>query len=329
MPEISPNASRPADPPQVPRAGEDWQHELIHELATAALVEQRRTRRWSVFFRFAFLVYIVAVPLLYVPWGDLGSGSGDGHTAVVELSGVISATSDASAARITKGLRAAFEDENTKAVVLRINSPGGSPVQSGYIYDEMQRLRSEHPEVPLYAVITDICASGGYYVAAAADRVYADKASVVGSIGVISNGFGFVETMDKLGVERRLIAAGENKGFMDPFSPLKPDEVRHFKAVIGEIHTQFINAVKTGRGDRLSNEVDLFGGLVWTGERAVTLGLVDELGSTRSVARDIVGAEDLVDFSSRRGVLDRLAERVGVSLARALLAEGGWAASLR
>ena len=304
-----------------------WERKLVSELALAGLVEQRRARRWNIFFKCAFLSYLIIVPLLYIPWSSLSPGGGEKHTALVELSGVISADSTASADRVVGGLRAAFEDENTAGVVLRINSPGGSPVQSGYIHDEILRLRELHPDTLVYAVIVDICASGGYYVAAAADQIYADKASIVGSIGVISSGFGFVGSLDKLGVERRLIAAGENKGFMDPFSPTKPAEVEHFRKLITEVHDQFISVVESGRGERLSSDNQLFGGLVWTGERSVELGLVDALGSASYVAREVIGAETIVDFTPRQRVLDKLSDRLGISMARALMSHG-WLPSL-
>ena len=303
-----------------------WERKLVADLALAGLVEQRRARRWNVFFKCAFLSYLIILPLLYLPWGELTSGDGK-HTALIELSGVISADSLASADRVVGGLRAAFEDENTAGVIIRINSPGGSPVQSGYIHDEILRLRALHPDTLVYAVIADICASGGYYVAAAADQIYADKASVVGSIGVVSSGFGFVDSLEKLGVERRLIAAGENKGFMDPFSPIKPDEVRHFRTVIKEVHEQFIGVVENGRGERLNPEDELYGGLVWTGERSVSLGLVDALGSASYVAREVVGAETIVDFTPRRHVIEKLTDQLGLSLAQGLMSQG-WLPSL-
>ena len=234
-----------------------------------------------------------------------------------EVSGVISSDSEASADRVITALRAAFESSNTLGVIMRINSPGGSPVQAGYINDEMARLREEYPEIPLYAVITDVCASGGYYVAAAADEIYADKSSLVGSIGVLSNGFGFVGTMELLGVERRLLTAGESKGFLDPFSPLKPKDVAHFQAVLAQMHQQFIDVVRAGRGDRLVAGEELFSGLVWSGATSVELGLVDGLASSSHVAREIIGAENIVDFTTKPSVFERLAQRTGVAMARA------------
>lgn len=291
-----------------------WEQALLEKLALSSLKEQRRARRWGIFFKFTFLAYLTLLLFLYVP-GDIFSTAGtDSHTALVELSGVISADSDASADMIVTGLRAAFEDDNTAGVIVRINSPGGSPVQAGYINDEILRLRAEYPDIPLYAVITDICASGGYYVAAAADKVFADKSSIVGSIGVIINGFGFVDAIEKLGIERRLLAAGEHKGLLDPFSPLKTDEVSHFKKMLAQIHQQFIDAVREGRGDRLSSDPTVFSGLVWTGEESLALGLVDALGSSSYVAREVIGVEEIVDFTPRRDFLERFAERFGAAV---------------
>lgn len=295
---------------------EAWQRDLINRLSFASLIEQRRARRWGIAFKFAFLIYLVIVTLVYLPlslFPDVESGK---HTALVEVQGLISDQSDASADVVVSGLRAAFEDDNTVGVILRINSPGGSPVQAGYINDEIVRLREKYPKTPLYAVITDICASGGYYVAAAADKIYADKSSVVGSIGVLMNGFGFVDTMEKLGVERRLLTAGEHKGFLDPFSPVNPEEVSHVQKILDRIHHQFIDAVKRGRGDRLKENASLFSGLIWTGEESIELGLVDALGSSSYVAREIIGAEEIVDFTPKRGYLEALAERFGAAFGR-------------
>ncbi|VFM98195.1 MAG: protease-4 [Candidatus Kentron sp. G] len=237
---------------------------------------------------------------------------------------MIAEGSDASADRVISGLRSAFKDKNTKGVVLRINSPGGTPVQAGYINDEIGRLRDEYPDIPLYAVVTDICASGGYYVAVAADRIYADKSSVIGSIGVLVNGFGFVGAMEKLGVERRLLTAGKHKGFLDPFSPADPEEVSHLQSVLKEIHQAFIDTVRKGRGDRLrGEESELFNGLVWSGKQAIRLGLADELGSSSYVAREVIGAEEIVDFTWERDYLERFAERFGAAVTEALTTQAG------
>ncbi|MDH3514149.1 MAG: S49 family peptidase, partial [Gammaproteobacteria bacterium] len=224
----------------------------------------------------------------------------------------------ANADNIISGLRAAFENKATQGIVLRANSPGGSPVQAGYIFDEIRRLRTKHPKIPLYAVIGDVCASGCYYAVAAADKIYADKASVVGSIGVLMNGFGFVDTMKKLGVERRLMTAGEHKGFLDAFAPLKPAEVKHAQQLLDEIHRQFIDTVRQGRGEALKETRDMFSGLFWTGEEAIRLGLVDSLGGASYVAREVIGAEDIVDYTYRENVFDRFARRLGTAMAQTL-----------
>jgi protease IV len=288
--------------------------------AREALREQRLARRWNAFFKALFFLYLLAILVLSMPNLSRGSWlSGEKFTALVDLQGVISSDSRASADAIITGLRAAFEDSNTAGVILRINSPGGSPVQSGYINDEIRRLRDKYPDIPLYAVLQDICASGGYYVAAAADEIYADKSTIVGSIGVRMDSFGFVESMDKLGIERRLLTAGEHKGFLDPFLPLKDDDVHHINSVLGEIHEQFINTVRAGRGDRLVESDELFSGYVWTGERGLALGLVDALGSSSFVAREIIGAEEIVNFTPRQDLLDQFARKVGASLSDLML----------
>jgi len=283
--------------------------------AIEALREQRLARRWNNSFKALFFVYLLGIAFVSMQGMPLSLPfSDDKFTALVDLQGVIASDTDASADIIVTGLRAAFKDEKTAGVIIRINSPGGSPVQSGYINDEIYRLKAKYPEVPVYAVIQDIGASGGYYVAVAADEIYADKSSIVGSIGVRMDGFGFVESMEKLGVERRLLTAGANKGFLDPFLPLKPDDLQHVRGVLGEIHEQFINTVKKGRGDRLSNSPELFSGYVWSGERCLEIGLIDALGSASFVAREIIGAEKIADFTPRRNVLDQFAKRFGASI---------------
>jgi protease-4 len=314
-------------PPARPDAGETgpWERELLTRLAFASLLEQRRARRWGLAFRGALLVYLTVLLVLYTP-GEWWSSTGEGrHTALVDVRGIIRDGGEASADRIVAGLRAAFEDDDTAAVILRINSPGGSPVQAAYVNEEIRRLRGEHPDKPLYAVISDMAASGGYYLAVAADRIYANQSSIVGSIGVLMNGFGFVDAMDKLGIERRLLTAGEHKGLLDPFSPSRELEVNHIETMLEGIHAQFIDAVKQGRGDRLAADDRLFTGLVWTGEESVGLGLVDEIASAGQIARDVVGAEEIIDFTLRRSYLDRLAGKIGSQLAegalQALIAE--------
>jgi protease-4 len=237
---------------------------------------------------------------------------------VVELNGIIAPGSDASAENVILGLQAAFKDKSTQGVILRINSPGGSPVQAQTIYDEMRRLRRKYPDIPLYAVVEDICASGGYFVAVGADRIYVGKASIVGSIGVLMNGFGFTGLMDKLGVERRLITAGKNKGMLDPFSPQREQDKVYIEALMQDIHQQFISVVREGRGKRLKESPDMFSGLIWTGEKSVELGLADGYGSLDSVARDVVKAEDVVDYTKKEGFAEKVARRFGAAMASSL-----------
>jgi protease-4 len=295
-----------------------WERDVLNRLAFASLNEQRRARRWSIFFKGLMFLYLFALLALMLPGQQGGSVKLGRHTALVEVKGIIADGTEASADNIVTGLRKAFEDKNTAGVILRINSPGGSPVQSGYVYDEIKRLRAKYPAIPLYAVVSDMCASGGYYIAAAADSIYANKASVVGSIGVLMNGFGFVDAMDKLGVERRLLTAGEHKGFLDPFSPSRPEDVAHIKTILGDIHTQFITAVTEGRGARLKDDPALFSGLVWTGEQGMELGLVDGLASASQVARDVIGAENIVDFTPRPHYFEKLAASLGTAMANGM-----------
>lgn len=315
----NPNSAHPPHDSQPTAGQEHWERDILNRLAFASLNEQRRARRWSVFFKALAFIYIGAV-LFYLPadWRSTSMPGGP-HTALIDVEGVIASNSEASADLIVTGLREAFKDKNTKAVILRINSPGGSPVQAGYVYDEIKRLRKLHENIKVYAVVTDVCASGSYYIAAAADQIYADKASLVGSIGVLMDGFGFVGTMEKLGVERRLLTAGKHKGMMDPFSPLKDDDRQHLQNMIDDVHQQFISAVKKGRGDRLKDDPNIFSGLVWNGDQSMELGLVDALGSSSYVAREIVGAEKIVDFTPRHNILDRFADRLGASLAKLMI----------
>lgn len=297
---------------------ERWERRVLERMAESAFKEQRRSRRWGIFFKSLLFIYLFALLFVAFPERTDKTIATGGHTAVVEVRGVIADATPADADRVIKGLRRAFENDDTKGVVVRINSPGGSPVQAGLIYDEIQRQRRQHPETPVYAVVEDICASGGYYIAAAADEIYANRASIVGSIGVLMNGFGFVEAMDKLGVERRLLTSGENKALMDPFSPVDEGEVEHLQGMIDDIHGQFITAVKEGRGDRLADTPELFSGLIWTGQEGLDLGLVDGLGDLRHVAREVVGAEELVDFTPRRNYLEQLARQFGGGAAKTL-----------
>ena len=302
----------------------EWQEDVISKLAFAAVDEQRRARKWNIFFKILFFAYLLIIFITAYSSSDGTSNLGKStkHTALVEVQGVIADGADASADNIIQGLREAFEEPNAKAVILRINSPGGSPVQAGYVYDEIKRLRKKHKDKKIYAVISDMCASGGYYIAVAADEIYADKASIVGSIGVLMNGFGFTEAMKTLGVERRLYTAGSSKGFLDPFSDVKKSDKAHIQKLLGTIHTQFINTVKEGRGKRLVDDEKLFTGLVWTGEESVELGLTDGLGGSSFVAREIIEAEKIIDYTPRPNYLDRFADRLGVAMAGVF--EGGF-----
>jgi protease-4 len=302
---------------------EGWEKQVLEKLALATLQEQRRARQWSIFFKSLAFIYLFILLFFGLGWfgGDEISMSGK-HTALVELRGVISPDSISSADNVNAGLQHAFKDAKTQGVILRINSPGGSPVQAGYINDEIRRLRAEYPEIPLYAVVEDICASGGYYVAAAADRIYVDKASMVGSIGVLMNGFGFTGAMEKLGVERRLITAGENKAFLDPFSPPNTEQEEYAKRMLNDIHKQFIQVVQQGRGQRLKEEPEIFSGMVWTGQKSIELGLADAMGSADYVAREIIKAERIVDYTTREGFAERFARRFGAVTAEALIRAG-------
>lgn len=271
------------------------------------------------FFKCLLALYLLALLILYMPtdWSDLSRTSVK-HTALVDLKGVISDSSEASADNIITGLRDAFEDENTAGVILRANSPGGSPVQSAYIYDEIKRLRELYPDTPLYAVVTDVCASGCYYVVSAADDIYVNNSSIVGSIGVRMDSFGFVDTIKMLGVERRLYTAGESKGFLDPFTPSKPADVAHVKLLLESIHEQFISAVKSGRGERLKDNQKLFSGLVWTGEESLPMGLADKVGSSGYVAREVIGEEEIVDFTEKQDLWEKLGDRIFVAMAKGM-----------
>lgn len=301
-----------------------WAQDTLERLVFASLKEQRAARRWSTFFKLAFLAYLLLIGYMMLRPGFGGGDAAGRHTAVVEIRGVIADGQEANADHIISGLRRAFENKDAAAVIMRINSPGGSPVQAGYVNDEVRRLRAQYPDKKVYAVVTDICASGGYYIAVSADEIYADKASIVGSVGVLMDGFGFVGTLEKLGVERRLVTAGESKGFLDPFSPQKEEDMEHLRSMLGDIHRQFINVVRQGRGDRLKENDKLFSGLTWTGEESLKLGLIDGLGNSSYVARELVGAERIVDYTHRPPVFERFAGKLGVVLAdRVVGAFGG------
>ena len=303
-----------------------WQ--LLEKTLLASVQEQRRARRWGIFFKSLTFLYLFVMLVMFSPLMDFEKGASRkaSHTALIEVKGMIADTEAASADNIVGSLRSAFEDEKTKGVILRINSPGGSPVQSGYIYDEIRRLRAQKPNIKVYAVITDLGASGAYYIASAADQIYADKASLVGSIGVTAAGFGFVGTMEKLGVDRRTYTSGEHKAFLDPFQPPKPDETAFWQGVLDTTHRQFIASVKAGRGDRLKDKdhPELFSGLVWTGEQAVALGLVDGLGSASYVAREVIGEKDMVDYTVQESPFDRFSKKLGSSVAEQIAMWAGF-----
>ena len=292
---------------------------VVDRLVFAALREQTRARRWRIFFMLFFMIYLTVVTTILLSGSSdpLTESDGQKHTAVVRLDGVIGAGESAGADNIIRGLKAAFKHQDTAVIVLKGNSPGGSPVQSAYIFDEIMRLKNLHPEVPVYAVVSDIAASGGYFVAAATDKIYVNQSSLVGSIGVRMDSFGFVDLMKNIGVERRLLVAGENKGLLDPFLPEHAEQKAHLQSMLDEVHQHFITAVKTGRGDRLQEGEELFNGLVWSGERALQLGLVDEYGTTRSIARELE-AETIIDFTPKSEFIDRLADRFGASLGKAM-----------
>lgn len=291
-----------------------FEQALVNRIAREFLAEQRRARRWNIAFR-VFLALIVSIFLAVYLIGKadispatLKTGK---HTALIDIQGIIAPGEQARADYVTASLRAAYEDGNTEGIIIRINSPGGSPVQAGHVNDEINRLKNEYPDIPVFAVIGDLCASGGYYVAVAADSIYADKASLVGSIGVIAAGFGFVDTLNKLGIERRIYHAGDHKAFMDPFSPQRQEEMEHLDHLLNDIYQQFVETVKQGRGERLADDERIFSGLIWTGEQSIELGLVDELGNADYVAREVIGAEDIVDFTYRETFLDQFSRSLG------------------
>lgn len=298
-----------------------WERQTLEKVLLAAVAEQRLARRWGIFFKSLLALYAaVALGLAARPLiakNDLG-GSGKGHTAIVDVQGTIAPGQSASADSIIQGLRAASEDAGTKGIVLRMNTPGGSPVQSAYVYDEIRRLKKAKPELPIYAVVSDMCASGGYYIASATDKIFVNNASVIGSIGVIMGGFGFVDAMGRLGVERRVMTAGEHKAILDPFSPVDQVAKLHMQGVLDTVHRQFIDAVKQGRGARLKETPEMFTGLVWTGGEGIQLGLADEVGDLRHVAEDVIGAKKTVNFTPDDDFLEQFGRRFGASFGQAL-----------
>ena len=295
-----------------------WERKVIQDLAFAAIKEQRTSRRWGYVFKGFILLYLVAILVMAMSNKDIQVYA-EQHTALVEINGLIAADAEANADNIVTGLRDAFDNQQAQGLIIRLNTPGGSPVQSGIINDEIKRLKTTRPDFPVYAVIQDVCASGGYYIAVSAQEIYADKASIVGSIGVRMDSFGFTDTIAKLGVERRSITAGKNKAFLDPFLPMKDKDIQHAHNMLNNIHQQFINVVKEGRGDRLADNPDLFSGLFWSGEQALPLGLIDGLANSSTVARDIIGAEEIVNYTPQPNYLDQFAGRFGTSISQALV----------
>lgn len=300
--------------PETPLRSLAWERETLEKLAFATLAEQRARRRWNIFFRFVFVALILLGIALAFGYTGADMESVGTHSALVEIDGTIDSGGTGSADSVIPALNRAFADAGAVGVILRINSPGGSPVQAGIINDEIQRLRLAYPQKPLYVVVDEMCASGGYYIAAAADRIYVNKASIVGSIGVLMDGFGFTSLMEKVGVERRLLTAGENKGFLDPFSPVQPKQVEYAQTMVAEIHQQFIDVVRKGRGKRLKETPDMFSGLFWSGARAVELGLADGFGTVSSVARNELKTEDIVDYTKHEGLPERVLKKFGASI---------------
>ncbi len=305
---------------EIPKPNNDpqWERQLLEKIAFASLKEQRAKRRWGIFFKLAILAYLVAVLVLVVDWGGSEKLVDNKHTALINVRGTIEANGEASAEKINGALQSAFEDKGTAGIIMRINSPGGSPVQSGIVYDEIRRLRAKHPEIPLYVVVEDLCASGGYYIASAADKIFVDKASIVGSIGVLMDGFGFTGAMDKFGVERRLLTAGANKGFLDPFSPQDEKQKEHAQVLLSEIHKQFIEVVRKGRGKRLKETAEMFSGLMWTGSQSIAMGLADDFGTVDSVARDLIKVENILDYSVKENIAERFAKRLGADMGQSI-----------
>jgi protease IV len=296
----------------------NWERQALEHLLLENLKESRKARRWKTLLRVLSLILIVGFILQVLdlrPFG--GSFGAERHTAMVSIEGEISSSAIANALDIGSALQAAFENDNSVGVILRINSPGGSPVQSGIINDEIRRLRALYPNKPLHVVVEDICASGGYYIAVAGDQILVDKASIVGSIGVVMDSFGFTGLMDKLGISRRMITAGSNKGMLDPFSKEDPKQVEMVQTMLNEIHQQFITVVREGRGDRLKEAPDLFSGRVWNGEQAVKMGLADGFGTVDTVARDVFKAPNILDYTMKENFAERVAKRFGAEMGSA------------
>jgi protease IV len=294
-----------------------WQQQTIEKLALSGLKEQQTARRWSIFFKLLTFAYLLFILIAAFGWFS-GKGASGPHTALIEINGVIEAGGEVNADSVISSLAEAYESAGTKGIILRFNTPGGSPVQSGIINDEIVRQKKLHPKIPVYGVVEDICASGGYYIAAATDKIYVDKGSIVGSIGVLMDGYGFTEVMKKVGVERRLLTAGENKAMLDPFSPVNEKHKAMAQTMLNEIHEQFKTVVRNGRGARLKETPEVFSGLFWSGEQSIKLGLADALGSADYVAREVIKQEEIVDYTYQETVVDRFAKRFGASMAKAV-----------
>ncbi len=295
-----------------------WQQSVLEKLASSALREQTIARRWNIFFKALFFIYLFV--LLFYGFGLIGhnkTATGN-HTALIDINGVIEAGGEVNADSVISSLQEAYDNVGTKGIIFRINSPGGSPVQAGIINDEIRRQKKLHPSIPVYAVVEDICASGGYYIAVATDKIYVDKGSIIGSIGVLMDGYGFTEVMKKVGVERRLMTAGENKAMLDPFSPVNPKHQEFAQTMLNEIHEQFKAVVRQGRGARLKETPEVFSGLFWSGEQGIKLGLADALGSADYVAREIIKEENMVDFTYQDDFASRIAKRIGASISQSV-----------
>ncbi|MCB5189909.1 S49 family peptidase [Methylobacillus arboreus] len=298
--------------------GSNWERDTLHQLALATVKEQRRSRQWSIFFKSLGFLYLFIILFYVTGWNESSSTSAE-HTALIDINGVIGSDDVVNADGVISSLQSAYESKGTKGIILRINSPGGSPVQAGIINDEIKRQRKLHPNIPVYAVVQDVCASGGYYIAVAADKIFVDKASIVGSIGVLMDGFGFTGAMEKFGVERRLMTAGSNKAMLDPFSPVNPKHQAFAQQMLDQIHAQFITVVREGRGKRLKETPETFSGLFWSGESSVEMGLADAFGSSDYVAREVIKQENVVDFTAKEGLADRFAKRLGAGASASLL----------
>jgi protease-4 len=297
-------------------SNQPWERSVLEKVALASIEEQQRARRWSIFFKLLFLGYIVMISVFALsPMSGSSMQTSGSHTAVVDVRGVIMSGAEADAETIIESMNNAVDNPGTKGLILRLNTPGGSPVQSSYVYQAIRDIKAKHPDLPVYAVVEDLCASGGYYIASAADKIFVNESSIVGSIGVVMNGFGFTDAMKTLGVERRLYTAGSHKGFLDPFSKENNEEKAHVQTMLNDIHEEFIQAVKQGRGDRLKEDPNMFSGLVWAGSESIKLGLTDDIGNVKSVAKNIIGEESIVDFTAQQPLFEKIAKNMGAAMA--------------